>query len=304
MGSNGLRTGFGIAIESRWFSKANMKFWFRPRHKSILLIAAFGTAIFSNGLAASYSIEENLAYYSDSLRDKDRYIKERCVLDLYYPNSVSRFPTIVWFHGGGLKNGNKSIPEGFQEEGFAVIGVNYRLHPKVKAPAYIEDAAAAVAWAFDNIGKYGGSAEKIFVSGSSAGGYLTSMVGLDKRWLERHSIDANRIAGLMPLAGHTITHFTVRAERGIGGTQPIIDDLAPLYHVRADAPPTLLITGDRELEMLGRYEENAYMMRMMLVSGHQQVQLFELDGYGHAPKEPAYPLILKEARRILNAMGN
>ena len=69
-------------------------------------------------------------------------------------------------------------------------------------------------------------------------------------------------------------------------------------------PPLLLITGDRELEMLGRYEENAYMMRMMLVTGHQQTRLFELDGYGQAPKEPAYPLILKEAKRILETMEN
>jgi hypothetical protein len=59
-----------------------------------------------------------------------------------------------------------------------------------------------------------------------------------------------------------------RAERGIEGTRPVVDDLAPLYHVRKDAPPLLLITGDRELEMLGRYEENAYLMRMMKVVGH------------------------------------
>lgn len=272
--------------------------------EALMRAAAFGLAILPAGLAQSYVLEEELPYYSDEARTKDAYIRERCVLDLYYPDSRNEFPTIVWFHGGGLKNGNKSIPEGFKEEGFAVAAVNYRLHPRVEAPAYIEDAAAAVAWVFKNIEKRGGSVAKVFVSGSSAGGYLTSMVGLDKRWLESHSIDANRIAGLMPLAGHTITHFTVRAERGIEGAQPIIDELAPLYHVRADAPPLLLITGDRELEMLGRYEENAYMMRMMLVAGHRHTRLFELDGYGHAPKEPAYPLILKEAKRILETMEN
>jgi len=231
-------------------------------------------------------------------------MRERCFLDLYYPDSRNGYPRVVWFHGGGLKNGNKSIPEGFKEEGFAVAAVNHRLHPRVEAPACIEDAAAAVAWVFKDIEKRGGSAAKVFVSGSSAGGYLNSVVGLDKRWLERHSIDANRIAGLMPLAGHTTMHFTVRTEKGIEGARPITDDLAPLYHVRADAPPLLLITGDRELEMLGLYEENAYMMRMMLMSGHQHTRLFELDGCGHAPKESAYTLILKEATRILETMEN
>ncbi|MEC7907256.1 MAG: hypothetical protein VYC82_08530 [Verrucomicrobiota bacterium] len=88
------------------------------------------------------------------------------------------------------------------------------------------------------------------------------------------------------------------------GAPPIIDDLAPLYHVRADVPPLLLKTGERELEMLDPYEENAYMMRMMLVSGHEHTRLFELDSYEHAPKESAYPLILKEAARILETMEN
>ena len=89
-----------------------------------------------------------------------------------------------------------------------VVAPNYRLFPKVKSPVYIEDAAAAVAWVFENIETHGGDPRQIFVSGHSAGGYLTSMVGLDKRWLATHNVDANRIAGLIPFSGHTITHFT------------------------------------------------------------------------------------------------
>ncbi len=120
------------------------------------------------------------------------------------------------------------------------------------------------------------------------------MVGLDKEYLAAHEIDANRIAGLIPLSGHAITHFTVRQEQGISDKQPIIDKMAPLYHVRADAPPMLIITGDRELEYLGRYEENAYMMRMMKVAGHQDTRIMEMEGYGHDMTYPAFPLLLKE----------
>ena len=72
----------------------------------------------------------------------------------------------------------------------------------------------------------GGDPKKIFVAGHSAGGYLTSMVGMDKKYLAKHNIDANKIAGLIPFSGHTITHFTVRQERGIDGKQPIIDGLS------------------------------------------------------------------------------
>jgi hypothetical protein len=68
--------------------------------------------------------------------------------------------------------------------------------------------------------------------------------------------------------------------------------------VRADAPPLLLITGDRELELLGRYEENAYMMRMMKVAGHQKTRLIELGGYGHDTVAPAMPLLLNEVTHL------
>ncbi len=173
------------------------------------------------------------------------------------------------------------------------------MYPKIKAPVYIEDAAAAVAWVFNHIEEFGGDPDLIFISGHSAGGYLTSMVGLDPRWLKKHDIDANRIAGLIPFSGHTITHFTVRKERGIEGTQPVVDDLAPLYHVRKDAPPLLLITGDREMEMMGRYEENAYLWRMMKVVGHPDTRLYEMDGYGHNMLVPAYPLLIREVQRIV-----
>lgn len=251
-----------------------------------------------------YQLKQNIHYYSDSINQSDTYINERCVLDIYYPKNIKNFATIVWIHGGGLTSFQKEIPEELKNKGVAIVAINYRLYPKVKAPAYIEDTAAAVAWAFNNIQKFGGSKNLIFVSGHSAGGYLASMVGLDKKWLAIHNIDANKIAGLIPFSGHAITHFTVREERGISGTQPIVDDLAPLYYVRKDAPPLILITGDRELELLGRYEENAYLMRMMKVVGHEKTVMYELDGYGHNMAQPAFPLLLNEVKKIRKEINN
>ncbi len=125
------------------------------------------------------------------------------------------------------------------------------------------------------------------------------MAGLDKKYLAAHNIDANRIAGLIPLSAQTITHFNIREQRGIKNTQPVVDEFAPLFHVRRDAPPLLLITGDRELEMLGRYEENAYLARMMKVAGHKKTRLLELDGYDHGMVYPALPLVMKEIENII-----
>lgn len=259
----------------------------------------FGFVVTAVAEDTTYKLEENLPYYSEKVAKTNPYLKERCKLDLYYPGNHSGYATVVWFHGGGLKNGNKSIGDRLKDQGIAVAAVNYRLFPKAKAPAYLEDTAAAVAWVFKNIESYGGDPEKIFVSGSSAGGYLTAMVGLDKRWLADHDVDADRIAGLIPLAGQMFTHFTIREERGLGRTQVQVDDLAPISHIRKDAPPILFVTGDRTLEMIARWEENAYIYRMLLEVGHPDVRLLELQGYGHAPREPFFPLLLREMDRVL-----
>lgn len=246
-----------------------------------------------------YQTLEDIPYHTNS----DTYAQERCKLDIYYPENADGFATIVWFHGGGLSSGNKFIPEQLKECGLAIVSVNYRLLPKAGLQDCLDDAAAAVAWTFNKIEKYGGDPKKIFVSGHSAGGYLAAMIGLDKKWLDAYRIDADAICGLIPFSGHAISHFAYRQSKGMKDTQPSIDEFAPLYYVRADAPPLIIVSGDRELEMLGRYEENAYFWRMMKVAGHQKTYLYELDGYDHgAMAEPAFHILKNHVRQIINDM--
>lgn len=263
----------------------------------LFFLMSFGLNHLNAQEKSGYQIKRSIPYYEDKTMRDDAYMQSMCVLDFYYPTDVEDFPTIVWFHGGGLTSGEREIPEILKENGVGVIAVEYRLSPQVKGVSCIEDAAAATAWAFKNVEKYGGDPSLIFVSGMSAGGYLTYMIGLDKKYLGKYEIDANQIAGLIPFSGHAITHFTIRKEMGIPGTQAIIDQMAPLYHVRQDASPLLIITGDRELEMLGRYEENAYMMRMLKVVGHDDVKIYEMDGSNHGQMMyPALPILLSEVK--------
>ncbi len=215
-----------------------------------------------------------------AVNEQDAYRKERCRLDIYYPEDVKEFKTLVWFHGGGLEGGSKGLREEFRNRGFAVVDVNYRLYPKVKCPGYLEDAALAVSWVFNNIAQYGGSPSKIFIGGHSAGGWLTLMLTLDKRWLAEYGIDADRIAKAYPVGGQTMTHFTIKKERGLNVDLPFIDDMAPSFHVRKEGAPLMLITGDRNLEMLARYEENAHLLAILKHFGHE-ASLFELEGFDH-----------------------
>jgi acetyl esterase/lipase len=263
----------------------------------IFVALLFTTQVIGQGKTTFKEVLD-VSYYSDST-NTDEYVKSRCKLDIRYPENTKDFSTVVWFHGGGLKSYDKYFPEALLNANLCIISVNYRLSPKVKAPTYIEDAAAAVAWVFKNIESYGGNSNKIFVTGHSAGGYLALMVGLDKQWLNNFKVDTDKIAGLISLSGQTITHSTVREERGIPRTKTIVDEFAPLYYARESAPPLLLITGDMNIDMAGRYEENLYLKRLMETAGHTETRLMEVQGFGHIEMHnPGIKLLIKEVDRV------
>ncbi|WP_278718590.1 alpha/beta hydrolase [Bacteroides caecimuris] len=227
----------------------------------------------------AYRTDKDVPYISGS--ETDTYRLERCKLDVYYPENKKDFSTIVWFHGGGMEGGSKFIPKELTDQGFAVVAVNYRLSPKAKNPAYIEDAAEAVAWVFKNIEKYGGRKDRIFVSGHSAGGYLTLILAMDKKYMAAYGADADSVAAYLPVSGQTVTHFTIRKERGLPNGIPIIDEFAPVNKARKDTAPVVLITGDKNQEMADRYEENALLASVLKNIGNQKVSLYELQGFDH-----------------------
>ncbi len=233
----------------------------------------------------------------------DTYAQERCKLDVYYPTNQKDAPVVVWFHGGGIEGGNKHIDQELKNSGLVVVAANYRLLPKAKIDDILDDAAAAVAWTYKNIEKYGGSHRKIFVAGHSAGGYLLDLIGLDKKWLAKYGVDADSLAGLVPFSGQCVTHYNIRKQQGIPPLQATIDQYAPLTYVRPDAPPMVIISGDRELELYGRYEEQAYFWRMLKLVGHKDVTLYEMQGYDHgAMPQPAYKILKDHIRRLTAKM--
>jgi acetyl esterase/lipase len=257
------------AIISGSFFQMAMNLPRLPIHIAVVLLPAF--TFFARGG------DRNL----DAIPYKQESTNEPCRLDISVPESGVDLPVVVWFHGGGFTEGTRSIPNELKNQNLVVVAPGYRLHPAVRSPVYIEDAAAAVAWVFDNIDQYRGSNKKIYLSGHSAGGYLAAMLALDKKYLAAQGIDANRLRGVVPLSGQTITHFTIRKERGMSHLHPLVDEMAPLYHVRGDAPPMLLVTGDREMELWGRYEENAMLWRMMKLAEHSATDLIEIPGKNH-----------------------
>ncbi len=222
----------------------------------------------------------DISYVSSS--ETDTYRKERCKLDIYKPGSAGDYPTVVFFYGGALEMGEKYIPEAFKSGDFVIVAPNYRLSPEVKNPAYTEDAAEAVAWVFKHIDQYGGSKDKIYVCGHSAGGYLTLMIALDTTYLAAHNEDADHVKAWFPISGQTVTHYTIRKERGLSMKIPLIDTYAPLNHARKGTPHIGLITADKRYEQAGRYEENALLKAVLNDVENEDVTLYELQGFNHA----------------------
>ena len=263
---------------------------------ALLFIALFSAAAQPHPEDKGYNFVQNVSYTSAD--EQDDYRKERCVLDIYYPETDKGFATLVWFHGGGLEKGNKDLLDGFRRQGFAVVSVNYRLFPQCKCPDYIEDAAMAVAWTFENIENYGGNKDQIYVSGHSAGGYLTLMVTLAKEYMEKYGADADNIAKAYPVSGQTVTHYTIRKERGLPDGLPVIDEYAPMSHAGRGGAPLVLISGDRDLEMLARYEENAHLQALLKNFGHDSV-LYEMQGFNHGTvTAPASALISSDIKKL------
>ena len=288
-----------------------MKF---PVQVSILRNAAlFAFAMQASALSAiEYRIERDIPYRSpESLAQEGEYARSRCLLDMRFPVGVTNFATVVHFHGGGIVKGNKgsfSWPEEASEDDpVALISGGYRLLTNATPAQAVSDAAAAVAWTLKNISRYGGDPKKVFVTGISAGGYLTAMVGLDYRWLAKHDLKPTDLAGIIPLTGQMTKHFNVR-KIGFNDMDPQfvpkVDEWAPLYHVSTNAlPPCCFLAGGRDIEWKARVEENELLAASLRACGHKNIEFRETEGNHGGGVYPSRYFLRDFVMKTCNAGG-
>jgi len=130
-------------------------------------------------------------------------------LDIYLPRAAEKAPrprkTLVFIHGGGWTRGHKDrygfLGRAFARAGYVVVVTNYRLYPQAAFPAFVEDAAKAVAWVRANIAGHGGDPERIYLMGHSAGAHIAALVALDPRYLRTVKVPRAAIKGMIGLAG-------------------------------------------------------------------------------------------------------
>ena len=200
----------------------------------------------------------------------DLAYKENLLLDLHLPET-DEFDLFVYFHGGGLKNGRRGGVEVFAktlaDRNIATATVEYRMYPDAKFPDFIVDCADSIRWLKDNISQYG-KCNRIYVGGSSAGGYLSMMLCFDKRYLNAVGLKPTDIDAYIHDAGQPTSHFNVLKELGKDSKRIIVDETAPMYFVGLEETysPMLFIVSDND--MFGRYEQTMLMVKTLEYFGH------------------------------------
>lgn len=177
-------------------------------------------------------------------------------LDIY-PTIDDHAPVVIYVHGGGWQNGDKSqvaaMPATFNDAGIVFVSVNYRLSPAIEFPVQAEDVGAAIGWVHQNIAAYGGDPTQLFLMGHSAGAHLVALVATDARYLEPYHLQPSDLSGVIPLDSQAYDLTALADARGgslpAGTYVPVFGDdpafwafASPITYVTDDGlyPPFLL----------------------------------------------------------------
>ncbi len=172
----------------------------------------------------------------------------RQVMDIYRPAGGSAsLPVLAWFYGGAWQSGRRQdyrfVAATLARRGFLVAVPDYRLHPEAGYPAFLHDAAGAVAMLRRRAAAWGGDAGHVVLAGHSAGAYIAAMLALDRRWLGAR----DGIAGAVGLAGpYEFLPIQGADIRAVFAAAPDLRETQPISHADGTGPKLLLLHGMRD----------------------------------------------------------
>ena len=198
-----------------------------------------------------YRVERAIAYGPEDRHRMDVYLPKR---------KAAADPALLFFYGGGFVSGHRReyrfVGQSLASKGIIVGIADYGLFPEHRFPEFVEDGAKAAVFFRETLGKYGGDPKRLFVAGHSAGAYIAVMLASDARYLAGLGADQSILAGAIGIAGPydflPITNPT-RIEI-FGGMDRV--ETQPIHFIDGLRPPMLLLTGDRDVNILPRNTEN------------------------------------------------
>ena len=210
-------------------------------------------------------------------------------MDVYRPTGrparpkAAKLPLLVFIHGGAWKSGDRSqyrfLGATLARAGVVVAIPDYRRAPDVVFPAILEDNAQAVAYARDHAEEWGANPDRIFLAGHSAGGYNALMLGLDPRYLGEVGMRSQDLAGVIGISAPAdflpSTDPDVIAAFGVSPDPALIQ---PIAYATADAPPILLLHGERD-DVVGLHNALSLVRHMQRAGGRVRLRRFRWLGH-------------------------
>lgn len=205
----------------------------------------------------------------------------------------------AWTHGYGSKN-EQGVPLMVEmaAQGWISVAIDYRLSPHATFPDHIIDCKKALVWVKEHIAEYGGNPDFIVVTGGSAGGHLSSLLSLteNKPEFQPGFEEKNTsVQGCIPFYGiydlmdsqklqlspglEIVLRKSIIKETKVENPD-IYKLMSPLTHIHKQAPPFLIIHGDKDsLTSLG---EAQYFASQLDETSNQSVEFAEVPGAQHA----------------------
>ena len=219
--------------------------------------AVLGAGYLASGCSSSEFVIANVpAKFRGAQRTVDIPYGEdaREKLDVYSPPRARDRPVIIFWYGGSWSKGSKAdyrfVGAELAKLGFIAVLPDYRLYPQVDFPLFDEDGARAVAWVEAHAQEFGGDPRRIILMGHSAGGHTAAFLAFNHEFLRRFGADPADIVGLIGLSG-PYALVPDSDELRAAFTAPFTEkDWQPLQFVDAQAPPTLLLHGLADKEVL------------------------------------------------------
>lgn len=205
----------------------------------------------------------------------------------------------AWTHKMGSKN-EQALPlmNCLAEMGWVCVSISYRLSPRATFPDHIIDCKKALVWVKKHIAEYGGNPDFIVVTGGSAGGHLSSLLSLTENYAPFQpgfEEEDTRVKGCVPFYGI----YDFYDEQGLQYHKALEEILeksvlkvskqrnpelykqaSPINHIHADAPPFMVIQGDRDT--LVSTDETRYFVERLRQISSNPVVYAEIAGAQHA----------------------
>lgn len=200
-----------------------------------------------------------------------------------FPAMCTPSQVVLFLHGGSWQSGRRELyrwlGRALAAQGFTAVIPDYRLHPEVVFPAFMEDAARAFAWITERAAEYGGDPAAIHVMGHSAGGHMAALLALDGSYLRGFGLDPGRIRSVAALAGpHSTNPLEVESVRAVFVDTPDISRARPVKLAHGGAPPMLLQHGARDATV---HEHNSRNLHAALTDRGGHSRLIVYPGLGH-----------------------